>query len=115
MTRVQRSLEDHPTAEDVLAFLDGSQDGQVSQQEWVEGLLRKRVTSENARELFAALDPGQLGYLTLDSLRLIRGHVALCDYRELVKSEFGDLNQTLRAADTDRNLLVRLLNQSKDV
>ena len=70
------------------------------------GLLRKRVTSENALELFTALDPGQLGYLTADSLRMIRGHLALCDYRELVKSDLGDLNQTLLAADTDGNQLV---------
>ncbi|CAE7508995.1 Csmd3 [Symbiodinium natans] len=97
---------DHPTLEDVLAFLDTSQDSQVSQEEWVAGLLRKRVTSENALELFTALDPGQLGYLTADSLRMIRGHLALCDYRELVKSDLGDLNQTLLAADTDGNQLV---------
>ena len=98
--------EDHPTVEDVLAFLDTSQDGQISQQEWAAGLLRKRVTSVNARDLFEALDPGQLGYLTVDTLRLIRGNLALCDYRELVKPELGDLNQTLWDADTDGNLRV---------
>eukprot|EP00439_Symbiodinium_sp_Y106_P053055 s1728_g7.t1 len=97
---------DHPTVEDVLAFLDTSQDGQISQQEWAAGLLRKRVTSVNARDLFEALDPGQLGYLTVDTLRLIRGNLALCDYRELVKPELGDLNQTLWDADTDGNLRV---------
>ena len=40
------------------------------------------------------------------TLRLIRGNLALCDYRELVKPELGDLNQTLWDADTDGNLRV---------
>ena len=61
----------------------------------------------NARQLFESLDPGQLGYLTLDSLRLVRGRLAFCDYRELVKSELGDFNQTLRAADVNGDLQVR--------
>ncbi|CAE7254855.1 PSMC3 [Symbiodinium pilosum] len=60
----------------------------------------------NARQLFESLDPGQLGYLTLDSLRLVRGRLAFCDYRELVKSELGDFNQTLRAADVNGDLQV---------
>lgn len=102
--RLLMRAEYQSTAE-LMMFLDTNGDDQIDPTEWTAGLLLKQISSSNALELFQSLDPGGLGFLSEPMLRLLVGHLSLCDYRELLRSE-GNFSAGLAAADVNADFKV---------
>jgi CUB/sushi domain-containing protein len=82
-------------------LIDTNKDGSISSDEWLSFLAPYSVSQSNAMLLFALMDPSQRGSVATSQLRIFRGRVALCDYRELVEAEYGTLFDALTIADLD--------------
>ena len=98
---------EYGTTGELMAFLDGNGDAEISLAEWSTGLQLKQITMQNAMDLFLALDPGSFGALSSESLRLVVSEtLSLCDYRELLRQELGEFNSSLAAADVNADFKV---------
>jgi len=91
-----------------LAFAaDLDHNGQVTEAEWISFCAEYTIDRANGLRIFALLDPSGIGVVPNTQLRIFRGdYFALCDYRQLVESEFGSFFSALESADVDGNLKV---------
>ncbi|CAE8600827.1 unnamed protein product [Polarella glacialis] len=86
--------------------MDSNQDGLINRIEWSSLAALNRVSPTNAELIFQVLDVGEKAEITVETLRLFRGRLALCDYAQLVQAEFGSLYAALLAADTNGDLML---------
>jgi hypothetical protein len=97
---------EHKDSVALVALADSNGDGQISTAEWISLTSEMSITQTNALRIFDKLNPSKREAIPAAALRLFQGHIAFCDYRELLSAEYGDLYTALKAADLNKDLRV---------